>query len=265
LAAIQSPKSQYQQVADLLRGRIADGTYSADQPLPSEPQLSAELGVSRQTINRAINVLRNAGLVRVRRGFGTFIRGVPQVTRDAKKRYAARNQGTGAGDVEIKALGLTPRTEYVEIGRVPAPPGVADVLRIEVDAPVLVRRRRLFANDEPTQLADSFIPWDIAEGAPELLKRDVGRGGSYTRLAELGHGPVRFTEEVTVRTATEDEAQLLELDGGQPVIDITHIAWDAADRAVEVALHVMPGNLWRLRYDWDDPTADEYPTADGDA
>lgn len=264
MAAIQSPKSQYQQVADLLRSRIEDGTYSVDHALPSEPQLSTELGVSRQTINRAMNVLRNAGLVRVRRGFGTFIRGVPPVTRDAKKRYAARNQGTGAGDVEIKALGLTPRTEYVEIGQVPAPAVVAEALSIEVGAPVLVRRRRLFANDEPTQLADSYIPWDLADGT-DLLKHNVGRGGSYTRLAELGHGPVRFTEEVAVRTATEDEAQTLELDGGQPVIDITHIAWDAADRAVEVALHVMPGNLWRLRYDWDDPTADEYPTSDGDA
>ncbi|SHN46456.1 GntR family transcriptional regulator [Cryptosporangium aurantiacum] len=263
MAAIQPPKAQYQQVAALLRERIHDGTYTADQPLPSEPQLSAELGVSRQTINRAMNLLRSEGLVRVRRGFGTFIRGVPQVTRDAKKRYAARNQGTGAGDVEIKALGLTPRTEYVEIGRVPAPAAVATVLSIETGAPVLVRRRHLFANDEPTQLADSYIPWDIAEGT-ELLNRNVGRGGSYTRLAELGHGPVRFTEEVTVRTATDDEASLLELDGGQPVIDITHIAWDAADRPVEVALHVMPGNLWRLRYDWDDPTADEYPTVDGE-
>jgi len=264
LAAIQAPKAQYQQVADLLRSRIEEGVYPPDQPLPSEPQLSTELGVSRVTINRAMGVLRSAGIVRVRRGFGTFIRAVPRVTRDAKKRYAARNQGTGAGDVEMRELGLTPRTEYTEIGQVAAPDEVASVFGIDEGAAVLVRRRRLFANDEPTQLADSYIPWDIAEGTV-LLNKDVGRGGSYTRLAELGHGPVRFTEEVTVRASTDDEAHVLELDGGQPVIYISHIAWDAHDRAVEVALHVMPGNLWRLRYDWDDPTADEYPTPSEDA
>jgi hypothetical protein len=33
-------------------------------------------------------------------------------------------------------------------------------------------------------------------------------------------------------------------------------------RAVEVALHVMPGHLWRLCYDWDDETADEYPASE---
>jgi GntR family transcriptional regulator len=264
MAAIEAPRSQYQQIADLLRERIEDGTYPRGGPLPSEPQLSDELGVSRVTVNKAIGLLRGAGLVRVKRGSGTFIRSVPQITRDARARYAARNQGTGAGDVEVKALGLTPRTDYDQIGQVPAPAAVATALSIEEGAPVLIRPRRLFANDEPTQLADSYIPWEIAEGTA-LLDKNVGRGGSYTRLAELGHGPVRFTEEVSVRAATAREVRLLELDGSEPVIDIVHIAWDANGRAVEVALHVMPGHLWRLRYDWDDPTSDEYPAPARDA
>jgi GntR family transcriptional regulator len=49
------------------------------------------------------------------------------------------------------------------------------------------------------------------------------------------------------------------LEDGQPVIHIKHIAWDAEDRPVEVALHVMPAHLWRLRYDWDDPANEEVP------
>ena|GEM_PF-6645150 len=42
---IQAPKSQYEQIADLLPGRIADRTYPPGSALPSEPEQSTELGV----------------------------------------------------------------------------------------------------------------------------------------------------------------------------------------------------------------------------
>jgi GntR family transcriptional regulator len=35
-----------------------------------------------------------------------------------------------------------------------------------------------------------------------MVKRDSGPSGSYSRLADVGHGPVRFTEEVATRMPT---------------------------------------------------------------
>jgi len=49
---------------------------------------------------------------------------------------------------------------------------------------------------------------------------------------------------------------VLHLESSQPVFDIVHIAWTADKLPAEAAFHVMPGHLWTLRYDWDDP-ADE--------
>jgi GntR family transcriptional regulator len=118
----------------------------------------------------------------------------------------------------------------------------------------LVRRRVLYANDEPTQIADSYFPWSLTKDCPALLQENPGRGGSYGRLAEIGLGPVRFTEDVDVRTPTEVEQRVLDLEPSQVVFEIWHVAYAAEDRPVEVCIHVMPSHLWTLRYGWDDPS-----------
>jgi GntR family transcriptional regulator len=252
LSVIETPKSQYVQIAELLRGRIEDGTYPAGSLLPSEPKLAEELGVSRVTVNRAITLLRSSGDVKVRRGSGTYVRSLPRILRDTKKRYAARHKGTGAGEVEVTSLNLRSRTEYREIGKAKPSEQIATVLELGKGEQTLVRRRVLYANDEPTQIADSYYPWSIAKDSKPLLAEDAGKGGSYSRLAELGHAPVRFTEDVKVRMPTDVEQRTLDLEGTQPVFEIWHVAYTDKNRPVEVCIHVMPGHLWTLRYGWDD-------------
>ena len=252
VAMIEAQKPQYLQIADLLRSRIEDGTYPAGTQMPSEPELSAELGVSRVTVNRAITVLRSTGDVKVRRGAGTFVRRAPKINRDAVARYAARGRGTGAGQVEVHALNRESRTDYREIGKTNASADVARVLNIGKAADVLVRRRVLFADDEPTQIADSYYPWSVAKNSKELLRAEVGAGGSYGRLDELGYGPVRFTEDITVRMPTDSEQRTLDLEASQPVFEIWHVAYAENDLPVEVCVHVMPGYLWNLHYAWED-------------
>ena len=66
---------RYQQIADELRARIS--TVGAGQVLPSESELSAEFGVSRVTIRRALEILRDEGLVDARQGFGWYVAGEP--------------------------------------------------------------------------------------------------------------------------------------------------------------------------------------------
>ena len=140
---IEPSKPQYIQIADELRARINDGTYPAGTPLPSEQRLADELGVSRVTINKALTLLRASGDVKVRRGAGTYVRSLSRIARDVKRRYAARERGTGAGEVEVTALNLQSRTDYREIGRVHPAPSVARVLQLQADDDTLVRRRIL--------------------------------------------------------------------------------------------------------------------------
>lgn len=61
----------YEQVARVLRERIADGTYV--RRLPGENPLAKEFGVSRLTVHAALEILTREGLVKAARGRGTFV------------------------------------------------------------------------------------------------------------------------------------------------------------------------------------------------
>ncbi|WP_212826932.1 GntR family transcriptional regulator [Catellatospora sp. TT07R-123] len=256
MATIETSRSQYAQIAELVRSRIADGTYPPGSALPSEDRLADELRVSRPTVNKALTILRNTGEIKVRRGAGTVVRSLPTIFRDAKKRYVARNEGNGAAEVEVSRHELHSRTVYREIGKATPPAAVADILGLAEGEPALLRGRVLYANDEPTQIADSYIPWSLADGQPDLLRENAGRGGSYGRLADAGYPPTRFAEDITVRMPTDAEQRVLELEPTQPVFEIWHVAY-SHDRPIEVCVHVMAGHLWKLHYEWDDATHDQ--------
>jgi len=75
---------------------------------------------------------------------------------------------------------------------------------------------------------------DRPEGTP-MTEPDSGPGGIYSRLAKLGHGPARFTEDVSARMPTPEEART---------------AFDGDGRPVEVRELVMAGDRWQLSYEW---------------
>jgi GntR family transcriptional regulator len=67
------PEPVYLQLAAILRGQIDRGELVSRQPLPSESYLMGEYGVSRGTARRAVEVLREAGLVRTIPQRGSYV------------------------------------------------------------------------------------------------------------------------------------------------------------------------------------------------
>ncbi|MFE5331756.1 GntR family transcriptional regulator [Embleya sp. NPDC056575] len=65
----------YRAIADELGRRIAEGVYARGTPLPTEPELMTEFGVARETVRRAISVLREDGTVVSVHGRGHFVTG----------------------------------------------------------------------------------------------------------------------------------------------------------------------------------------------
>jgi GntR family transcriptional regulator len=65
----------YRRLADELRARITSGEYAPGSLLPSEGELAAASGMSRDTVRDALALLRAEGLVTTRRGSGTTTRG----------------------------------------------------------------------------------------------------------------------------------------------------------------------------------------------
>lgn len=247
---IETPRSQFRQLAALLSEAIERGDYGPGSILPAETQLAARYGVSRQVVNAAVRILRADGLVRVERGRGTVVRELPVLRRDAVTRQRIREQGgaRGAFQAEMDRLGLAARSD-TEVAELPAPPDVAALLDIDAGTKALARRRQMYANDVPAQMATSWLPLEIAAGT-QLAETDTGPGGIYSRLADLGHAPAAFSETVRVRPASDREALFLRTDAEQRVLAIRRLARTAAGRVVEVNDIVLPAGLWELVYEW---------------
>src|ERR1700746_343627 len=72
------PTPLHEQVAAELRRAIAEGQASPGERLPPAMDLAAVLGVNRNTVLRALRLLREEGLVEFRRGRGITVSGTPQ-------------------------------------------------------------------------------------------------------------------------------------------------------------------------------------------
>lgn len=70
----QPGSAVYAQLAGLLRTDIQTGRLQPGQRLPSEAHLQQQYGLARETVRRAVAILRTEGLVVVRHGHGVFVR-----------------------------------------------------------------------------------------------------------------------------------------------------------------------------------------------
>lgn len=64
---------KWEQIAEVIRARIADGTYPPDTAVPSEHALVREFGVARATARKVLVRLREAGVIYTVRGMGSFV------------------------------------------------------------------------------------------------------------------------------------------------------------------------------------------------
>jgi hypothetical protein len=83
-ASVINPGSMlpaYLQLAMYLRGMIIVRQLPPGSPLPSEPELSERYKVSRDTVRKAMQLLREIGIAGTRRGVGHFVTRTPQIRR----------------------------------------------------------------------------------------------------------------------------------------------------------------------------------------
>ncbi|MFI6706156.1 GntR family transcriptional regulator [Nonomuraea sp. NPDC050478] len=243
--------ARWQQVAQTLREAIGDATYPPGTRIPKEDELSEQFGCSRTTIRRAVAQLTVEGLVTpVRRG-GTFVREQPDRVTLALDTTARRDDLGYYFSESVQDLRpLRPPT--VDEG--PCPPDIAALLGLQPGDPVVIRDRVM---GEPgtgrvVQLAASYLPADLAAGTV-LADPDTGPGGIYDRMEhDLGWGRLDWQGVITARPATADEARLLNLAPGVPVLCVTRTtiatAGPAEGRVVEANATRRDASRCEVRY-----------------
>ncbi|MFZ1490392.1 MAG: GntR family transcriptional regulator [Ilumatobacteraceae bacterium] len=215
---------RYQQIAREVRERVVDGAYGAGGVLPSEAELGVEFGVSRVTVRRALELLREEGLVDARQGFGWFVAREPL-------RQSLGHLATIEG--QLAESGIRPERRILEFAFVPATRAVAAVLGAEQ---VLRVKRVNLADGEPFAVVTVWCP---AERGQHLSRSDVERSPFYELLDVVLAGA---TQTIAADAATAADARLLGVPSGSPVLRCRRVTTDTTGRAVLLSEHVFPGH-----------------------
>lgn len=214
----------YFDIAAHLRDGIADQTWKPGDLLPSEAQLCRLFGVSRGTAVKALNLLNEEGLAQRQQGVGTL------VLRPALRRMpgflssfseSVREQGRTSSQRLLKVRRLS-RAEA-------APFGCGE-------AGLLIYRVR-YVDEIPWALHSSVIPTAIADRIGELTGPDATISNAdfslYRTFANAGLNIEHADETLNVRLATNDEAQLLEVEPPAAVMMIHRNSFDSRGRLLE--------------------------------
>lgn len=237
----------YREIAAELRDRIDSGALAPNAKVPGENELMATYGVEQPTARRALDALKNEGLIIARRGAGTFVREFRPIRRVSPNRLQEAVWAGGESIWTADDPDRRPDVRSIVITREAPPASVSGALGLPEGEEVLVRRRTYAIEDRPVQLATSYYPAALVAGSP-IGEEDTGPGGAYGRLADLGHKPIRFREEVRCRMPRAEEADALQLAQGTPVIMIVRTAYTAEDLAVEVNEMVLDSASYVLEY-----------------
>ena len=206
----------------------------------------ARYKVARMTVRQALAELQREGLAIARRGSGVYVSDPHPIVRD-ELRWLSGQPWERGESVWLGSDKRPLRVEELEVAQEAAPEHVAAALQISVGESAWARSRRYLLDRREVMLSVSWLPADIAR-APGVLEEDPGPGGVHARLAEAGHAPVRFREDVRARLAAPAEAERLALTAGAAVLAVERVAY-SEQRPVEVTELLLDAAVYVLRYD----------------
>ncbi|GAA4755360.1 GntR family transcriptional regulator IolR [Amnibacterium soli] len=213
-----------------LEDAVTSGALPPGARLENEIALSERLGVSRPTVRRAIQELVDKGLLVRRRGIGT------QVVHGS---VARQIELTSLFD-DLASAGKVPGTRVLELAKVPATPLVATQLGVAPEAEVLRIRRLRLADDVPLAVLQNYLPPALAD----LDEQELADAGLYGGLRSRGVVLRVARQRIGARKATNEEARLLDLTRGAPVLTMDRTAYDADGAAVEYGHHCYRPDLY---------------------
>jgi GntR family transcriptional regulator len=209
----------YFQLARILQRFIRETAVPAGEQFPSEEAIGTCFGVSRPTVNKAIQELLNQGWLRRVRGKGTFVDEDPRVQLALLSDTMSPVDQFPQGAVTYRLVGR----QILE-----ASTDVASELDVEPGTPILFLRRLRVLHEHPLCLCDSYLP---AARFPGLGEAPFVRGSLYATLEEAYDCPlqrsVRWVEasEVVERQA----AELLGIPLLSPILLLSGVTYGTAE------------------------------------
>lgn len=256
---------RYREIADELRDAIMGeqellGTQLlGGSRLPTEPELGAHFECSRGTIRQALQSLTAEGLIETRGRHGTFVRRLRVLEHSAHTEHPDRKGTADSWHSEVIASGRTPSQDF-SFRIVPAVQGVAKRLQIKENDLVVVRDVMRYVDGVPWSEQVSFYPYDVAAAAGLDTPHDI-QEGTVRRLATHGFREIGWSDEVSSRPATVEEARTFGISQDAYMIIYNRVGW-TDQRSVRLTRELLPADRNVILYEAGDLAA-KYAAAPG--
>ncbi len=260
--ATNDPRSPRAKLVDEFRHQISTGLLAAGDALPSQSEIAAQRGISMSTVQNAVKVLKEEGLIASRPGAGLYVREQGARIRvsylheqdekrraeepaDARAREGAaeRNLGRSVYDMEFQAT----------YNRIQADTEMAERLAVLEETVIL---QRTYVTRDPVsrllqQWSRSWIPVSYIEHVPALLdqQEEPYPGGTHAQLRAAGLEARRVLSRVHSRGATAQEQREWGLVAGSRMLESRNTTYsDDADRPLLAATAVYPADRTELEF-----------------
>ena len=227
----------YQQLEEQLQALVEGGTLPSGTVLPAERQLAENLGVSRVTVQRAYNALRQRQLVTSQGRKGFIVRG-----HGAEQIRPGMDRLKGFTE-EMRELGKIPSSRIIA-REVVEDRSISSIFGLPSTAPFLKLTRIRYGDSIPLSRE---IAWYNLKVAPALEHGDLS-GSVYAFLAEECNARLVSCEQtVEATTPTRQERELFGFEEAVPCLLIKRHSFAHDHQMVEYVEGLFRGDLYRYR------------------
>ncbi|AOS96503.1 HTH-type transcriptional repressor DasR [Microbulbifer aggregans] len=202
--------------------------------LPGERELSEQLGVSRDTLRRALKHLETLHRVEIRQGAGIFVKAQPLASQLKLMSFSE----------EMQQLGLTPSNRLLFNDVVQADVKLASKMNVAPGAELFLVRRLRLADGEPVAIERVYLP---KATFPELAIQQLSSGSLYSLLHDQYEMVVdQASQEISATVVDEEEADLLQIPAFSPALLAERTVYDEEGRIIELAKSLYRADRYRF-------------------
>jgi GntR family transcriptional regulator len=216
------------QVLDLIE-RLGVGTA-----IPSERQLSADLGVSRLTVRAALDDLAREGYLVRRRGSGTYVQHPKKISQELTITSFSE---------DMRRRGMVPGSRTLSMETILAGARLGRSLQVSPSEKILVIKRLRLADGETMAIETLHLPQALVPG---LTAEDLT--GSFYELLHARYGIeiLHGTQAIEPTVTNEEESAALGVPLHSPAFLFERTSLDGQDRTVEFVHSVYRGDRYRI-------------------
>jgi GntR family transcriptional regulator len=218
-----SPVPYYEQLFDILKDGVRNGTFPTDERLPSELELCREYGLSRATVRQTLSKLESEGYARRVARRGVFA-SVPDTTSGWIVQDA---HGFLESQIRHGQTGI--ETEVLEATFVVPPQHVSDSLRLAPGEKVFALPRVRSLNGTVAMFSTNWFPGEVGQVMSRAVDVLDGTGSVNSTLHAAGFVTSGAQRVINALRAPQPIADHLKIGENDPVLRVRSLSWDQSE------------------------------------